>query len=641
MKTIAIPLVRLRLAETNMRTSHRSAGLEELKASLLVHGQLQPIVVTRAPDGDGFAVVAGARRTLAARALVAEGKWPDTARLAAVRRRAGEAEARELSLAENLQRVAPCAADEALAFARLVGDGADPAALAARFGRPVRYVRQRLALAALSPAVLEGLREGRVALAVAEALTLSASHARQEELLARVLECPPVDAARYVREALRRARLPAGHALPGVLDAYAAAGGTLTRDLFGGADGGLVDDPALFLACQRAVLEAEAERRRDGWAFVEVQDGPQAWSWRGAFSHAVPSLTPEQQALLTRLKRELERPDLTAAERALLEERLDAIEPEYDRSACGVVAVLAPDGAVQWVEGLRRREPDPAPAEENDLPPWEDPPAAGVAAETPEEPKLSAAVREELGAVRTASLQAAVLGTPAMALRLACFALLAPGAGPCGLFGAAHRFPTGAREHHASQAWRRVEEAWVAWAGRLGLEAGGYAADPPALWAALGDPSVDLSGLFAVLVAQRCRLGHGEAGIGLEVARELGASVAADWRPGPAALERLPKALIEEAARAIAPGFARAIGQLRKVEMAERVGRCLEHAGGYSADWSDLTGGAVSAQRGTLEAGRAAAASWLPPGTALPADAAGDDAAGEDPGTVPLAIAAE
>ncbi|KAA0577929.1 hypothetical protein FZ983_20340 [Azospirillum sp. B21] len=634
MKTIAIPLGRLRLAETNMRTSHRSAGLEELKASLLVHGQLQPIVVTPAADGVNFAVIAGARRTLAARALVAEGKWPDTARLAAVRRRAGEAEARELSLAENLQRVAPCAADEALAFARLVGDGADPAALAARFGRPVRYVRQRLALAALSPAVLKALRAGRVPLAVAEALTLSASHTRQEELLERVLDCPPVDAARYVREALRRVLLPAGHALPGVLDAYAAAGGTLTRDLFDGADGGLVDDPALFLACQRAALDAEAEQRQDGWAFVEVQDGPQAWSWRGVFSHAVPSLTPEQQALLAGLERELERPDLSEAERALLEERVDAIEPEYDRSACGVVAVLAPDGAVQWVEGLRRREPEPPPADEDDLPPWEDPPAGGAAEDTPEEPKLSAAVREELGAVRTASLQAAVLEAPAMALRLACFTLLAPGAGPCGLFGAAHRFPTGAREHHASQAWRRVEEAWAVWAGRLGLEVGG-SADPSALWVALGDPAVDLSGLFAVLVAVRCHLGHGEAGIGLEAARELGASVAADWRPGPAALERLPKALIEEAARAIAPGFAEAVGRLRKPEMAERVGRCLEHRGD-PADWPDLTGGAVSAQRGTLEGARAAAASWLPPGTALPADAAG-----EAPGAGPLAIAAE
>jgi hypothetical protein len=355
----------------------------------------------------------------------------------------------------------------------------------------------------------------------------------------------------------------------------------------------------------------------------------------------VPSLTPEQQARLAGLERELERPDLTAAERALLEERLDAIEPEYDRSACGVVAVLAPDGAVQWVEGLRRREPEPAPVKEDDLPPWEDPPADGAAAEDtpedpPEDPKLSAAVREELGAVRTASLQAAVLGTPAMALRLACFALLAPGAGPCGLFGAAHRFSTGAREHHASQAWRRVDEAWTAWAGRLELEAGGYAADPSALWAALGDPAVDLSGLFAVLVARRCHLGHGEAGIGLEVARELGASVAADWRPGAAVLERLPKALVEDAARAIAPGFAQAIGRLRKAEMAERVGRCLEHGDGDPAGWPALTGGVVSAQRGTLAGSRAAAASWLPPGTAFPADAAAADS-----GAAPLASAAE
>ncbi|PWC40959.1 ParB/RepB/Spo0J family partition protein [Azospirillum sp. TSO35-2] len=617
MKTIAIPLGRLRLAETNMRTSHRSAGLEELKASLLVHGQLQPIVVTRAPDGDGFALVAGTRRTLAARALVTEGKWPDTVRLAAVRRRADEAEARELSLAENLQRVAPCAADEAQAVARLVGDGADPAALAARFGRPVRCIRQRLALAALSPAVLEALRAGHIPLAVAQALTLSASHAQQEALLERVLDGTPLDAARTVREALRRAQLPAGHALPGVLEAYAAAGGTLTRDLFDGADRGLIDDPALFLACQRAALDAEAERRRPGWAFVEVQDGPQAWSWRGAFSHAVPSLTPEQEARLVSLEAELERPDLTDTDRAALGQKLDAIEPDYDRGVCGVVAVLAPDGSVQWVEGLRRRDPEPGPLAEDDVPPWEDPPAGGAAVEdTSEEPKLSAAVREELGAVRTASLQAAVLNSPAMALRLACFALLAPGAGPCGRFGAEHRVPTGTREHHASQAWRRVEAARAAWADRLGLEAGGYPADPAALWAALGDPAVDLPHLLAMLVALRCHLRHGETGIGLEMARELGVSVAADWRPGPAFLERLPKALIEDAARTIAPGFALAVGRLRKAEMAERVGRCLEHRGGDPADWLDLTGSAVSARRGNLEAARGgvlAAARYRPP----------------------------
>ena len=81
--------------------------------------------------------------------------------------------------------------------------------------------------------------------------------------------------------------------------------------------------------------------------------------------------------------------------------------------------------------------------------------------------------------------------------------------------------------------------------------------------------------------------------------------------------------------------FAQAIGRLRKAEMAERVGRCLEHADGDTADWPALSGGAVSAQRGTLAAAQAAA-SWLPPGTALPADAAA-----ADPGAAPLAIAAE
>lgn len=633
MKTIAIPLGRLRLADTNMRASHRTAGLEELKASLLVHGQLQPIVVTRDPAG-GFAVVAGARRTLAAWALVADGKWPETARLAAVRRRAGAVEARELSLAENIQRVAPCAADEALAFARLVEEGADPAALAARFGRPVRYVRQRLALAALSPAVLDAMREGRIPLAVAEALTLAASHVQQDELLGRVLDSPHADAARYVREALRRARLPAGHALPGVLEAYAAKGGTLTRDLFDGADEGLVDDPALFLDCQRAAVAAEAERLRAEWAFVEVQEGPEAWYWRGDFGHATPTFTPEQQARLTELEAALEWQDLAADERAALEAELDAILPDYDRETCGMVAVISPDGAVQWVEGLQRRRPEPAPLRvvPDDLPPWEDAPEPP--ADAPEEPRLSAAVREELGAVRTASLQAALLGSPEMALRLACFALVSTRPGPCSLTGFEHRFPPLVREHRNSRAWEAVERAHAVWTERLGLEAGGYAFDGPALWAALGDPGLDLPALFAFLVAVRCRFEHGEEGVALAAARELGVSVAADWRPGAAFLERLPKAVIRDAAHAVAPGFGDAVGKLRKADMAERAAACLEAADDPAADWHALTGGRVSALKGNLETARAAARAWLPPGTAVEAD----DPQEDEP---PLAMAAE
>lgn len=93
----------------------------------------------------------------------------------------------------------------------------------------------------------------------------------------------------------------------------------------------------------------------------------------------------------------------------MLKERLDATEPGYDRSVCGVVVVLAPDGSVQWVEDLRRRNPEPAPLAEDDVPPWEDLPADGAVEDILDEPKLSAAVRDGLGAVRTASLQAAVL----------------------------------------------------------------------------------------------------------------------------------------------------------------------------------------------------------------------------------------
>ncbi|MBP2300930.1 ParB/RepB/Spo0J family partition protein [Azospirillum picis] len=592
MKTILIPLDRLRLADTNMRATRPAVVLDELKASLLVHGQLQPILVTR--HGTAFAVIAGARRTLAARALVAEGKWPATARLSAVCRRAGSLDPCEISLAENLQRVAPCVADEAVAVARLVEQGADPAALATRFGRPLRTIRQRLALAALSPRVLAARRSDEITPAVAEALTLSRSHAQQDELLARVLDQTPPDAARYIRAILRRTRLPTANALPGVREAYLAAGGTLTRDLFDEADGGLVDDPALFLSCQRAALQAEVERRRADWGFVELRDGPDAWNWRRAYRSLAPG---------------------------------DGASPDLDRRRCGVLAVLGADGAVTWIEGVERRRPAaPPPAKPaggapclDDIPPWEELPAAERSADAL---SLSAAVR-------AASLQAAVLASPALALRLACFALFAPGQGPCRLYGGDPRLPAGRSTLQASWAWAALERSQTAWMQRLGLPPDGGVPDPLALWRRLGDPAVTLPALFAWLVARHCRLGHGEAGLAMLVAQALGVSVAGDWRPDAVLLERLPMAMLAEVAQAIALAFAASLAGRPKAEMAERLARCLQADG--TADWPALTGGTVSAARGTLQAARLAAARWLPPGTAVAGADAGAPAAADAP----------
>jgi ParB family chromosome partitioning protein len=76
------------------RTHFEPAGLDELTASIRRHGVLQPIVVSR--TGDGYELVAGHRRVLAARAA---GKTTIPAVV-----REDVSDRLELALVENLQR---------------------------------------------------------------------------------------------------------------------------------------------------------------------------------------------------------------------------------------------------------------------------------------------------------------------------------------------------------------------------------------------------------------------------------------------------------------------------------------------------------------------------------------------------------
>jgi len=92
--TNEIPLELVRPNRHQPRTAFDPEGLSELAASIARHGVLQPIVVSI--DGDGYELVAGHRRVLAAR-LAGKTTIP-----AVVREEAGDR--LELALVENLQR---------------------------------------------------------------------------------------------------------------------------------------------------------------------------------------------------------------------------------------------------------------------------------------------------------------------------------------------------------------------------------------------------------------------------------------------------------------------------------------------------------------------------------------------------------
>src|SRR5947207_13118482 len=105
-ETNEIPPELVRPNRHQPRTAFDAEGLSELAASISRHGVLQPIVVSI--DGDGYELVAGHRRVLAAR-LAGRTTIP-----AVVRDEVGDR--LELAPIENLQRSAVNAIEPARAY---------------------------------------------------------------------------------------------------------------------------------------------------------------------------------------------------------------------------------------------------------------------------------------------------------------------------------------------------------------------------------------------------------------------------------------------------------------------------------------------------------------------------------------------
>jgi len=149
--TNEIPLELVRPNRQQPRTAFDPEGLSELAASISRHGVLQPIVVS--VDGDGYELVAGHRRVLAAR-LAGRTTIP-----AVVRDEVGDR--LELALIENLQRSDLNAIETARAY-KLLMETYDltQEQLAERLGKSrssvANMLRALTAPQALQDAVIEG-----------------------------------------------------------------------------------------------------------------------------------------------------------------------------------------------------------------------------------------------------------------------------------------------------------------------------------------------------------------------------------------------------------------------------------------------------------------------------------------------------
>ncbi len=258
-----VKLSQLRLSPLNVRRVKPKA-IDQLAADMLAHGQLQNLVVYA--EGNRFEVAAGGRRYRAFKQLEKAKAIPSSHPVSVDVR--DKAEVVELSLAENVSREDMHVADAVIAYGDLHRDGKSPEDIAARFGVALYYVRKVLRLSALHPDALACLARDQIGMEAAQALTLTDDHDRQLEALKRF-----GNSVHQVRRMLTEEKIGTTSALFLFIgqDAYAAAGGTITADLFAENGDGYADDPALVEALATGKLgEIEAGYRAEGWHDVRA-----------------------------------------------------------------------------------------------------------------------------------------------------------------------------------------------------------------------------------------------------------------------------------------------------------------------------------------------------------------------------------
>jgi ParB family chromosome partitioning protein len=159
----SLPIEFLKANPNQPRKVFNEDAIEELAASLKARGMLQPILV-RPLGRDAYEVVAGERRWRAAqRAALHE--------VPVVIRELSDAEAAEIALIENIQRVDLSPLEEAAAYERLAeAYGRTQDEIATAVGKSRSHVANMMRLSGLSPRCRAALEAGDISAGHARAL---------------------------------------------------------------------------------------------------------------------------------------------------------------------------------------------------------------------------------------------------------------------------------------------------------------------------------------------------------------------------------------------------------------------------------------------------------------------------------------
>ena len=309
-----IPFNKLLLSQSNVRRIKAGVSIEELAEDIARRTLLQSLTVRPVCAADGnetgmFEIPAGGRRYRALELLVKQKRLAKTAPVpCVVRDPATDILAEDDLLAENIQRAPLHPLDQYRAFQAMREKGRSEDDIAAAYFTSVNVVKQRLRLASVSPALLDIYAEDGMSLEQLTAFTISADHARQEQVwqaIAGSWSKEPYQIRRMLTE--KTVRASDKRAVFVGLDVYEAAGGIVLRDLFQQDDGGWLESVTLLDSLVATKLKAEAEQvAAEGWKWIEV-----ATEFPYGHAHGLreldgvaADLTPEERATIAALNAE-------------------------------------------------------------------------------------------------------------------------------------------------------------------------------------------------------------------------------------------------------------------------------------------------------------------------------------------------
>ena len=430
------PFSRLTRSDLNTRIiAHTDSEVEEMADSIEAVGILQNLIGVDQPDGT-IGIVGGENRRRGTGILVLRGVVDADTPFVPVKVLPVEL-AVAASMIENGRRKNMHPAEQIIGFRTLQQEGKTPSQIGALMGFHPRHVQRCLKLANLAPTLLDALARDELELEQCEALTLADSHERQMQIWAdaKAQWNGRTPVAQTLRKMATDDKMPLSHPMFVFVgeDAYTAAGGELTADLFSDKDSTFADATLVrsLLDGKLTVLAARLKQEQ-GWGWAEFRmtelrgHGEDKEQYR--FAMPAPVLTAEEEQRVSTLEAEMEAAESYDDEYAI-QQKIDDIyceatyreaTPEF-RAAHGIW--VSWDGSNFQVQpGIRRLTEEDRQQEEQTRQVQQNNVVTYTAPEIPAD-AYPATLVKAMSAERTLAVQAELAGRPDVSVALLTWTL--------------------------------------------------------------------------------------------------------------------------------------------------------------------------------------------------------------------------